>query len=134
MNFDEQLNYFHLNKNYSEDELDEAYKQKLAELQYYYQTLKQNLNPQNSPEKIKVKINETLKKIMFAEAINEDMAGKLFIPLLKLREDCLNGTLNPNLLIYLDNLKLDGGPEDLDLLDHLSQGTTPNTLNCKSKF
>lgn len=128
MKIEDELNAFNLKENYTEKELEEAYKRKLEELQISYEILKSRLNKIDTKkfqEEINDKINRTLWKIIFSEKIEEEMAKKLFTLLLDIKKKIQNGVLDPELLIYLKALKFNNTQNDLSLLFLLSKGINP---------
>lgn len=128
MKIEDELNAFNLKENYTEKELEEAYKRKLEELEISYEILKSRLNKIDTKkfqEEINDKINRTLWKIIFSEKIEEEMAKKLFTLLLDIKKKIQNGVLDPELLIYLKALKFNNTQNDLSLLFLLSKGINP---------
>ena len=128
MKIEDELNAFNLKENYTEKELEEAYKRKLEELEISYEILKSRLNKIDTKkfqEEINDKINRTLWKILFSEKIEEEMAKKLFTLLLDIKKKIQNGVLDPELLIYLKALKFNNTQNDLSLLFLLSKGINP---------
>lgn len=85
-------------------------------------TKKDTLEYQNKTQEI---LNEIMWKIIFSKDIKEEEAMRLKIPLLKIKERIEQGTLDPDLLAYLSNLKFDGKKEDLLLLFAISKGINP---------
>lgn len=128
MNIKEKLDYFDLKENYTEKELNDAYQRKLEELNANYQLLKMKITKKDTLEyqnKTQEILNEIMWKIIFSKDIKEEEAMRLKIPLLKIKERIEQGTLDPDLLAYLSNLKFDGKKEDLLLLFAISKGINP---------
>ena len=128
MNIDEKLTYFNLNPSYTEEELESAYEKKLRELQTNYELLKRNLKPENTKEFQETwqeKYKEIVWNIIFSENIDEEKAKMLFALLLDIKKKINGKELDPDLLIYLNNLKYDGSMEDLKLLYDISNNQIP---------
>ena len=128
MNIDEKLTYFNLNPSYTEEELESAYEKKLRELQTNYELLKRKLKPENTKEFQETwqeKYKEIVWNIIFSENIDEEKAKMLFALLLDIKKKINGKELDPDLLIYLNNLKYDGSMEDLKLLYDISNNQIP---------
>ena len=128
MNFEEKLNYLGLDKNYTEKELITAYKRKQTELNEVYEALRLKLQANDTisfqPE-MKESVSNIMKNIFFNPNIDVEAAKKLFIPLISIERKIEKGKIDPTLMAYLDNLKLDGSEEDILLLSLISKGIDP---------
>ena len=128
MNFEEKLNYLGLDKNYTEKELITAYKRKQTELNEVYEALRLKLQAKDTisfQQKMKERFSNIMKNIFFNPNIDVEAAKKLFIPLISIERKIEKGKIDPTLMAYLDNLKLDGSEEDILLLSLISKGIDP---------
>ena len=128
MNIEDKLKYFNLKESFNEEDLNKAYQQKLAELNTNYELLKSRLKRDDTrsyKEQTKEKINEIIRKIIFASNIDEEMAKMLFALLLDIRKKIATNELDSDLISYLINLKYDGSIDDLKLLYDISNGMIP---------
>lgn len=128
MNFEEKLNYLGLDKNYTEKELITAYKRKQTELNEVYEALRLKLQAKDTisfQQEMKERFSNIMKNIFFNPNIDVEAAKKLFIPLISIERKIEKGKIDPTLMAYLDNLKLDGSEEDILLLSLISKGIDP---------
>ncbi len=128
MNFEKNLNYLGLPQNYTEEELIAAYERKQTELNEVYEALRLKLKAKDAisyQQEIKEKLSNIIKKIFFSPNFDEETAKKLFIPLISIERKIEKGKIDPTLMAYLDNLKLDGSEEDILLLSLISKGIDP---------
>lgn len=128
MNFEKNLNYLGLPQNYTEEELIAAYERKQTELNEVYEALRLKLKAKDAisyQQEIKEKLSNIIKKIFFSPNFDEETAKKLFIPLISIQRKIEKGKIDPTLMAYLDNLKLDGSEEDILLLSLISKGIDP---------
>ena len=128
MNFEKNLSYLGLPQNYTEEELIAAYERKQTELNEVYEALRLKLKAKDAisyQQEIKEKLSNIIKKIFFSPNFDEETAKKLFIPLISIERKIEKGKIDPTLMAYLDNLKLDGSEEDILLLSLISKGIDP---------
>ena len=128
MNFEEKLNYLGLDKNYTEKELITACKRKQTELNEVYEALRLKLQAKDTisfQQEMKERFSNIMKNIFFNPNIDVEAAKKLFIPLISIERKIEKGKIDPTLMAYLDNLKLDGSEEDILLLSLISKGIDP---------
>lgn len=128
MNFEKNLNYLGLPQNYTEEELIAAYERKQTQLNEVYEALRLKLKAKDAisyQQEIKEKLSNIIKKIFFSPNFDEETAKKLFIPLISIERKIEKGKIDPTLMAYLDNLKLDGSEEDILLLSLISKGIDP---------
>lgn len=128
MNFEEKLNYLGPDKNYTEKELITAYKRKQTELNEVYEALRLKLQAKDTisfQQEMKERFSNIMKNIFFNPNIDVEAAKKLFIPLISIERKIEKGKIDPTLMAYLDNLKLDGSEEDILLLSLISKGIDP---------
>lgn len=132
MNIEDKLKYFNLKETYNENDLNEAYQNKLAELNANYEILKSRLKKEDTLEyqaqinACIAKVDKIVMNIIFSDKIDEEMARMLLALLLKIQEKLKSHELDPDLIAYFTNLKYDGSENDLKLLYDISMGLTPS--------